>query len=53
MTRNRLVGSFVAVALVVSAIASCSKEPGVIPKRQMEKIYHDMFLVDQFFDRYF
>ena len=47
MTRNRLVGSFVAVALVVSAIASCSKEPGVIPKRQMEKIYHDMFLVDQ------
>ena len=47
MSRNRLVRSFVVVALVVSAIASCSKEPGVIPKRQMEKIYHDMFLVDQ------
>ena len=47
MTRNRLVGSFVAVALVVSAIASCSKEPGVIPKRQMERIYRDMFVADQ------
>lgn len=47
MARNRLVGSVIAVALVVSALVSCSKEPGVIPKRQMEKIYHDMFLVDQ------
>ena len=40
------------MALMVSAAlaagtVSCSKGPEIIPKRQMEKIYHDMFLADQ------
>ncbi|MBR1927654.1 MAG: DUF4296 domain-containing protein [Bacteroidales bacterium] len=38
--------SYVAAALVV-ALMSCSKGPEVIPKRQMEKIYREMFLADQ------
>ena len=38
--------TFVVAALAVTLV-SCSKGPDVIPKRQMEKIYREMFLADQ------
>lgn len=34
-------------SVIAAALVSCSKGPEVIPKRQMEKIYHEMFLADQ------
>ena len=39
----------VSAALAAGAV-SCSKGPEIIPKRQMEKIYHDMFLADQWLE---
>ena len=36
-----------AAVIVVVATLSCSKGPKVIPKRQMERIYRDMFMADQ------
>lgn len=36
-----------AVVVVMVATLSCSKGPKVIPKRQMERIYCDMFVADQ------
>ena len=36
-----------AVVVVMVATLSCSKGPKVIPKRQMERIYRDMFVADQ------
>ncbi|MBR5176771.1 MAG: DUF4296 domain-containing protein [Bacteroidales bacterium] len=49
MFRKGLLVLFVVTALVVTLI-SCSKGPKVIPKRQMEKIYREMFLADQWLD---
>ena len=49
MVRKGLAVLFVVTALVVTLI-SCSKGPKVIPKRQMEKIYRDMFLADQWLE---
>ena len=46
MVRKGLTLSFLAAALAV-ALVSCSKGSEVIPKRQMEKIYREMFLADQ------
>ena len=49
MVRRGLSVLFVVMALVVTLI-SCSKGPKVIPKRQMEKIYREMFLADQWLE---
>lgn len=49
MVRKGLAVLFVVTALVVTLI-SCSKGPKVIPKRQMEKIYREMFLADQWLE---
>ena len=35
------------VAAIVAVAFSCAKGPKVIPKKQMEKIYREMFLADQ------
>ncbi len=51
MVRKGLAVLFVVTALVVTLI-SCSKGPKVIPKRQMEKIYREMFLADQWLEIY-
>lgn len=47
MKGKGLGGLLVAVVLTMASALSCSRGPEVIPKRQMEKIYHDMFLADQ------
>lgn len=39
--------AFLVAAVMAVVLSSCSKGPEVIPKRQMEKIYHEMFLADQ------
>jgi hypothetical protein len=44
--RNLFRGLVIAAAFVAVAL-SCAKSPEIIPKRQMEKIYRDMFLADQ------
>lgn len=49
MVRKGLAVLSVVTALVVTLI-SCSKGPKVIPKRQMEKIYREMFLADQWLE---
>ena len=35
------------VVAILAMVFSCAKGPRVIPKKQMEKIYRDMFLADQ------
>jgi len=44
---RRRVTIFLMAAVMAVSTLSCSRGPEVIPKRQMEKIYHDMFLADQ------
>ena len=45
--KNVIARLALAAALPALAVISCSRGAEVIPKRQMEKIYHDMFLADQ------
>ena len=44
---RRIVMALMVSAALAAGTVSCSKGPEIIPKRQMEKIYHDMFLADQ------
>ena len=44
--RRALTGLFVAVAVAMVAY-SCSQGPKVIPRKDMEKIYREMFIADQ------
>ena len=39
--------AFIVATVFAVALSSCSKGPKVIPKHQMEKIYREMFLADQ------
>ncbi len=51
MSRKSLKVFFVAAVFAV-ALSSCAKGPKLIPKRQMEKIYREMFLADQWLIEY-